>query len=88
MAVPKAKILPKLAINPDKLALFLKMGQGIAAKKTLPVKAPEPPVENENFGFSNLHHTCGEDIGNLEIYIRNKKRLPGSVRVRTVDGGA
>ena len=31
---------------------------------------------------------CAESCGALEVFIKNKRRLPGSVRVRTVDGGA
>ena len=44
--------------------------------------------DHESFGFSCLHHVCPEGVGNLEIHVKNKNGLPGSVRVRTVDGAA
>ena len=44
--------------------------------------------DHKSFGFVCLHHVCSEEVGNLEIYVKNKTCLPGSVRVRTIDGGA
>lgn len=44
--------------------------------------------DHSTYGFCCLHHTCSEGCGTLEVFIKNKRGNPGSVRVRTVDGGA
>lgn len=44
--------------------------------------------DHDTYGFASLHHVCAESTGTLQVVVKNKHGLPGSVRVRTVDGGA
>ena len=44
--------------------------------------------DHGTFGFCCLHHVCTESCGALQVFVKNKRGLAGSVRIRTVDGGA
>ena len=45
-------------------------------------------LRNERFGFKCLHYSVSEASGSLKIAILNKKKVPGKVRVVTIDAEA
>ena len=45
-------------------------------------------LKNERFGFKCLHYSVSEASGSLKIAILNKKKVPGRVRVVTIDAEA
>lgn len=42
-------------------------------------------MKNENFGFACLHYSVSEASKSIKINVINKKKIAGSVRVRTID---
>jgi len=44
--------------------------------------------KNPDFGFKCLHYSVSEASGSLKVFIINKKKSAGKIRVRTIDADA
>ena len=48
----------------------------------------ESGLKNRFFGFQVLHQSVQENIGQIEVFVVNKMKTVGGVRLKTIEGAA